>query len=225
MNLPRHIAVIMDGNGRWAKKRLLPRAAGHRAGMKRMIPLVEHIFECGVRYCTLFALSAENLGRPQEELEGLFALFREYFTGYIVTLKKKGIRLRILGERSLLPADIATLMTKGEDDTALGDAGTLAIAIGYGGRQDIVSACNKAVKAGKEVSLETFAEMLSTGGMPEIDLLIRTGKEKRISNFLLFEAAYAELYFSDKMFPDFSNKDLDRALVAFGERERRYGKI
>ncbi|MBR7185978.1 MAG: di-trans,poly-cis-decaprenylcistransferase [Clostridia bacterium] len=225
MVLPHHVAIIMDGNGRWATRRLMPRAAGHRAGLKRMIPLAEHVFESGVKYCTLFALSAENLNRPQEELESLFQLFREYFAKQIHKLEQQGIRLRVIGNLALIPADIAALIAQGERETAKGKRGTLTLAIGYGARQDIVSACNSAMKEGREVTVETFAEMLSTGGMPAVDLLIRTGKEKRLSNFLLFEAAYAELYFSEKMFPDFTNKHFDRALAEYCKRDRRYGKI
>lgn len=225
MSLPRHIAIIMDGNGRWAQRRLLPRLAGHRAGMKRMMSLSEHIIGRGVKFCTLFALSTENLRRPQEELEGLFSLFREYFSTQAHKLQEKGIALRVIGDISLIPSDVAALIRSAEEKTAAGERGTLAIAIGYGGRQDIVAACNRAVREGREVTPESFRSALSTGGMPELDLLIRTGKEKRISNFLLYEAAYAELYFSDKLFPDFTVKDLDRALDDYAQRNRRFGKL
>lgn len=225
MDLPNHIAVIMDGNGRWAKRRGLPRVAGHRAGMKRMTALAEHAFQRGVKFCTMFALSAENLQRPKEELDGIFGLFREYFSGETEKLRKKGIRLRVIGDLSPIPRDVAALIREGEALTAAGTTATLVFAIGYGGRQDIVSACNRAVREGKEVDLESFGKMLSTGGMPAVDLLIRTGKEKRLSNFLLFEAAYAELYFSDKMFPDFGCRDLDRAIEEYSGRDRRFGKV
>ncbi len=222
---PQHVAVIMDGNGRWAKKRLLPRAAGHRAGFRRMLSLVDHIFACGIRYCTLFALSCENLNRPREEIEGLFEIFREYFGKHIAPLVEKGIALRVLGDAALVPPDIAASMREAEKKTSAGKNGVLTVAIGYGGRQDIVGACNRALQDGQKVTLESFAEKLSTGGMPAVDLLIRTGGEKRLSNFLLFECAYAELYFSDKMFPDFSDADFDAALEAYAGRERRYGRI
>ena len=193
--------------------------------MKRMLSLTEHVFERGISYCTLFALSQENLRRPQEELNGLYALFRTYFTEKIPVMKKKGITLRVIGDLSLLPSDIALLIRENVKKTEGGVRGTLCLAIGYGAQQDIVSACNRAVREGRELTVETLGEMLSTGGMPALDLLIRTGREKRISNFLLFEAAYAELYFSDKLFPDFTNRDLDRALEAYAKRERRYGQI
>lgn len=223
--LPRHIAVIMDGNGRWAKKRLLPRAAGHRAGMNRMIGLAEHIFDRGVKYCTLFALSTENLSRPREELNGLYALFREYFPNNARMLAQKSICLRVIGDRTLLPADIVALIEDGERTTAGGERGTLQLAIGYGGRQDILNAVNEAVRLGKTLTQEEFSALLSTGGIPDPDLLIRTGKELRISNFLLWQAAYAELYFTDVLFPDFSDRELDKAIEAYSRRERRFGKV
>ena len=225
MGVPNHVGIIMDGNGRWAKRRLLPRLAGHRAGMKRMLSLIEHAFDAGIKELTLFALSTENLSRPKEELEGLFDLFRLYFTQHISPLCEKGIRLRVIGDRALIPADIVRLIAEAEDQTKGGERGLLVFAIGYGGRQDIVAACNKAVKEGKEQTFESFAEKLSTGGMSQMDLLIRTGGEKRLSNFLLFEAAYAELWFSEKMFPAFSDGDLDEALRDYQRRDRRFGKL
>lgn len=223
--VPQHIAIIMDGNGRWAKKRLLPRSAGHRAGMKRMISLSEHIFECGVRYCTLFALSTENLNRPKEELEGLFSLFREYFKKNAAVLKEKEIALKVIGNRNLLPPDVSEIVAQGEELTAGGTRGTLVLAIAYGGRQDVLQAVNRAVAAGKEVSEEEFDALLQTGELPPPDLLIRTGREKRLSNFLLWQSAYAELYFTDKLFPDFTNGDLDKAIAEYSSRERRYGRL
>lgn len=223
--VPLHVAVIMDGNGRWAKKRLLPRSAGHRAGMKRMISLSEHIFDCGVRYCTLFALSTENLSRPREELDALFSLFREYFTQNAEILKSKSIALKVIGDLSLLPCDVEEIIRAGERLTAGGERGTLALAIGYGGRQDILFAVNEAVKKGAAVTEEGFSAMLDTGGMPDPDFLIRTGKEQRLSNFLLWQSAYAELYFSDKMFPEFSDADFDKAIAEFAKRERRFGGV
>ena len=215
----------MDGNGRWAKKRLLPRSAGHRAGMNRLISLSEHIFAVGVRYCTLFALSTENLSRPQEELEGLYVLFRDYFGKNAEDLKRRKITLKVIGNLALLPSDVAEVIRAGERLTVGGEKGTLVLAIGYGGRQDILAAANRAVREGKELTEEEFSALLSTDGIPHPDLLIRTGKEVRISNFLLFEAAYAELYFSDKLFPDFSDEDFDEAIAVYASRERRYGKI
>ena len=225
MDIPRHLAIIMDGNGRWAKKRLLPRSAGHREGLRRMISLSEHAFDRGVEYVTLYALSTENLSRPKEELDGLFSLFRKYFAENIDCLKEKGIKLKVIGDTALLPPDIAALSREGENGTAGGEKGTLVLAIGYGARQEILAAVNSAVRAGKELSQEDFSALLSTAGIPDPDLLIRTGKEKRLSNFLLWQAAYTELYFSDKLFPSFTNADLDRAFENYAARDRRYGKV
>ena len=223
--VPHHIAIIMDGNGRWAKKRLLPRGAGHRAGLKRMISLSEAIFERGVKICTLFALSTENLSRPQEELQGLVMLFREYFTKNVERLAAKEIELKIIGNLTLLPEDIGEIIRKGEEQTRGGQTGTLVLAIGYGGRQDILAAVNEAVRRGKEVNEKEFSSLLSTKDFPEPDLLIRTGKELRISNFLLWQSAYTEFYFTDTLFPDFSDRELDAALASYAARERRYGKL
>ncbi len=223
--LPRHVAVIMDGNGRWAKKRLLPRSAGHKAGVKRMLSLVDQMFRRGVKYVTLYALSAENLARPQEELNELFSLLRAYFAENVQKLKAQEIRLSVIGNRSLLPTDIVQAIEAGERDTLNCGKGRLILAIAYGGRQEIVRAVNAAVAAGKQVTAEAFSALLNTAEIPDPDLMIRTGRETRISNFLLWQAAYTELYFSEKMFPEFSEKDLDAALRDYASRERRFGRV
>ncbi len=223
--LPRHVAVIMDGNGRWAKKRLLPRSAGHKAGVKRMLSLVDQMFRRGIKYVTLYALSAENLARPQEELNELFSLLRAYFAENVQKLKAQEIRLSVIGDRSLLPADIVQAIEAGERDTLNCGKGRLILAIAYGGRQEIVRAVNAAVAAGKQVTAEAFSALLNTAEIPDPDLMIRTGRETRISNFLLWQAAYTELYFSEKMFPEFSEKDLDAALRDYALRERRFGRV
>ena len=222
--IPVHVAVIMDGNGRWAKKRLLPRSVGHRAGMKRMLRLAEHAFASGVKVLTLYALSAENFNRPREELQGLFSLFREYFSQNADKLAEKGIALRVIGDLSLLPEDIARLIAESQRKAADGRAGTLVFAIGYGARQEILRAVNRAVTGGKPLTEGEFSALLDTAGLPDPDLLIRTGKECRLSNFLLFQCAYTELYFSDKLFPDFSERDFESALNAYKSRERRFGR-
>lgn len=223
--IPRHIAIIMDGNGRWAQKKLLPRSAGHRAGFKRMLALCDHAYELGVEYITLYALSAENLSRPKAELDELFALFRTYFSQNVEKLFLSGVRLKVIGDRTLLPEDITVLIGRGEERTAAGTKGTLTMAVGYGGRQEILRAVNRAVACGKPVTGEEFSNLLDTGGLPDPDLLIRTGKEKRLSNFLLWQSAYTELYFSDKMFPAFTNADLDKAIADYEKRDRRFGKV
>ena len=223
--IPKHIAMIMDGNGRWAKKRLLPRSVGHRNGMERMIGLMEHAFDLGVDYMTVYALATENLKRPQDELNGLFNLIRNHFKEYMGRICARGVKLRILGDVSLLPDDVVQILRESEEETAHYDTGKgVNIALGYGARHEIVYAVNQAIERGEKVTQERFAELLYTGGLPDPDLIIRTGKEVRLSNFLLYQCAYSELYFSEKMFPEFSDKDLDRAIVEYSKRTRRFGK-
>ena len=224
VNIPQHIAIIMDGNGRWAKKRMMPRSFGHKHGMDRMIGLMEHAFEVGVKYVTVYALSTENLKRPQEELDGLFTLFRENFKPLFDKFSQSGVRVRTLGNVSLLPDDIVQLIRESEETTKHHEGKGVNFAICYGARDEIVRAVNEAVEKGEKVTEESFAKLLYTKDLPDPDLIIRTGKEVRLSNFLMYQAAYAELYFSDKMFPELSDKDLDKAMVAFSKRTRRFGK-
>ena len=226
VSIPRHIAIIMDGNGRWAKSRLMPRSFGHKNGMERMVGLVEHAFEIGVDYVTVYALSTENLQRPQEELDVLFDLIRQHFKTYMVRLCERGAALRVLGDVSLLPADVQEIIKQAEAETAqFEDVGKgINVAIGYGARAEILRAVHIAMQSGEPLTEESFSQLLYTHGQPDPDLIIRTGKEHRLSNFLLFQAAYAELYFSDKMFPEFSNADLDEAIADFSRRTRRFGK-
>ena len=222
--LPRHIAVIMDGNGRWAKKRLMPRSYGHRQGMSRMVGLLEHAFDLGIEYVTVYALSTENLKRPKEELDGLFDLIRKNFLDCMRKICSRGVRLRILGNVGLLPEDVQRLLKEAEEESSKYEGRGVNVALGYGSRAEIVRAVNLAVEAGKRVTEESFSSLLYTHGQPDPDLVIRTGKEMRLSNYLLYQSAYAELYFSDKMFPEFSDKDLDEAIAEYGRRTRRFGK-
>lgn len=221
---PKHIAIIMDGNGRWAKKRLLPRSFGHRKGMERMVGLLEHAFGLGVQNVTVYALSTENLKRPKEELDGLFGLIRAHFTEYMKRICAKGAKLKVLGDLSLLPEDIQEILRRSEADCDPNAKKQINVALAYGARAEIVAAVNRAVREGKEVTEASFAELLYTAGQPDPDLIIRTGKEVRLSNFLMYQAAYAELYFSDKMFPEFSNRDLEKAIEAYCLRTRRFGE-
>lgn len=223
--IPRHVAIIMDGNGRWAKKRLMPRSFGHKQGMERMIGLMERAFELGVEYITVYALSTENLKRPQEELEGLFNLFRKHFKEYMARVCARGVRLRAIGDVSLLPDDVQRILRQSETDTAHFEGKGINVAVAYGSRDEIVHAVNAAVEKGECVTEESFSKLLYTGEVPDPDLIIRTGKEVRLSNFLLYQAAYAELYFSDKMFPEFSDEDLEEAVLEYSRRTRRFGKI
>lgn len=186
--------------------------------------LVEHAFSRGVRYVTLYALSTENLARPKEEVDGLFRLFRSFFAKRSKDLCGKDISLRLIGERELLPGDVLSLAEETERET-MGRENVLLIAMGYGGRQEILRAVNEAVRRGQEVTQEAFSSLLDTSGIPSPDLLIRTGGEERLSNFLLWQCAYTEFYFSKKFFPDFSDADLDEAFTAFAMRERRFGNV
>lgn len=222
--IPCHIAIIMDGNGRWAKKRLLPRSVGHKNGMERMIGLMERAFDLGVNYITVYALSTENLKRPKEEVDGLFGLVRNHFKEYMRRVCAKGVRLRAVGNLALLPEDIQQIFRESEEETAQFEGKGINIAFAYGSRDEIVQAVNKAVEKGEKVTEESFSRLLYTADIPDPDLIIRTGKEVRLSNFLLYQAAYSELYFSDKMFPEFSDKDLEKAIVEFSRRTRRFGK-
>ena len=223
--LPRHIGIIMDGNGRWAKKKLLPRSMGHRYGMDRMMGLMKYAFDLGVPYVTVYALSTENLKRPQEELNGLYDLIRKHFVECMRKVCKRGVRLRILGDITLLPEDVQQLLRQAEEET-LGFTGKgVNIALCYGARAEIVRAANIAVEKGEKLTEESLSASLYTGEVPDPDLIIRTGGEIRLSNFLLYQTAYAELYFSPKMFPAFSDNDLAEAIAEFSRRTRRFGKM
>ena len=224
-NIPLHVGIIMDGNGRWAKKRLMPRSFGHKSGMNAMIELAEHAQKCGVKYLTVYTLSTENLSRPQDELDGLFNLFRKYFTVNVKKLYENNARVRIIGDLSALPADVAVLLKKGEDNSPADAEFTLVFAINYGSRTEIVNAVNRAVEQGKKLDEKGFASLLYTGDIPDPDLIIRTGGELRLSNFLMYQSAYVELYFTDVLFPDFSGKEFDKALKDYAARERRFGKV
>ncbi len=215
----------MDGNGRWAKKRLMPRGYGHNAGMNRMIGLAERAKERGVRYLTVYTLSTENFSRPKEELEGLYSLFRKYFAENVKKLYKKGAAVKVIGDISVLPQDIQRLLTDGEKNSPRSAEFTLIFAINYGARAEILRAVRLAQEQKEEIDADGFARLLYTDGIPDPDLIIRTGGEKRLSNFLMYQAAYAELYFSDTLFPDFSDGEFDKALDDFSRRERRFGNV
>ena len=225
LKLPVHAGIIMDGNGRWAKKRLLPRSAGHNAGIKRMVALAEKAQQLGLRYLTVYALSTENFSRPQEELEGLYSLIKNYFTGQVEKLIKGGAALKVIGDLSLLPNDVRAVIDEGVKKSPESAEFTFIIALGYGSRHEIVQAANRAVELGKPLTEQSFASLLYTGGVPDPDLIIRTGGEMRLSNFLLWQAAYTEFYFTDTLFPDFTDKKFEKALCEYSLRERRFGGV
>ncbi|MDE5728907.1 MAG: di-trans,poly-cis-decaprenylcistransferase [Clostridia bacterium] len=223
--LPLHVGLIMDGNGRWAKKRLMPRSFGHNAGMNRVIALAEHAQKRGIKYLTVYALSSENLSRPKEELEGLYSLFRKYFSENVKKLYMQNAAVKIIGDMHGLPQDVAKLLKEGEENSPQNATFTMVFAINYGSRGEIARAARLAAESGGEITEKTLEKYLYTGGLPSPDLIIRTGGELRLSNFLLYQAAYAELYFTDVLFPDFTEKEFDKALNEFSHRERRFGKV
>ena len=227
---PTHIAIIMDGNGRWAKARGLPRTAGHRAGAQAVRRTVGAAIEFGVSYLTLYSFSSENWKRPVAEVDELMGLLRRHLQSEIAELHKEGIRLRVIGERSRLPKDVARLISDAEKQTGEGRRLTLTMAISYGGRQDIVAAARHLARqaAGggldpESIDDDLFARTLSTADTPDPDLVIRTSGEKRISNFLLWQSAYSEFVFVDKLWPDFGKDDLADAIREYRRRDRRYG--
>lgn len=215
----------MDGNGRWAKRRLMPRSSGHKHGMNRMIALAEHAKKCGIKYLTVYTLSTENLSRPKDELDGLFDLFRNYFTENVKKLYSENSAVKIIGDVDALPEDIARLLREGEKNSPENAEFTMVFAINYGGRAEIINAVNRAIERGEKTDADGFEKLLYTGGLPEPDLIIRTGGELRLSNFLTYQSAYSELYFTDVLFPDFTDAEFDKALESYCSRERRFGKI
>lgn len=227
---PTHVAIIMDGNGRWASARGLPRVAGHRAGIEAVKRALQAAADAGIAYLTLYAFSSENWKRPEDEVKDLMGLLRLYLQAEMASLHKQGARLRVIGERARFDTDILALIEQAENLTASNTRMNLTIALSYGGRQEIMRAAQNLAKqvAGgacraEDITEEKFSSALFTNGIPDPDLIIRTSGEKRISNFLLWQSAYAEFVFLDTLWPDFSAVDLAQALDEFNRRERRYG--
>jgi undecaprenyl diphosphate synthase len=230
--LPRHIAIIMDGNGRWAKSRGLPRAAGHERGVEALRRTVEAAGKMDIEYLTLFSFSTENWRRPAEEVNALFGLLRAYVKRDLARLKAEGVRVRIIGSRQNVPEDILALIGKAERETADNRGGNLTIAFNYGGREEIVRAARslaqdvaKGMLAPDEINADLFANTLDTSVLPDPDLLIRTSGEARISNFLLWQIAYTELVILDVLWPDFDGEHLAGAIASYQQRDRRFGAV
>jgi undecaprenyl diphosphate synthase len=229
---PQHVALIMDGNGRWAKMRGLPRTLGHRAGVNALKRTVQAAPEFGIKCLTVFGFSTENWSRPEQEVSELMSLVRFYVETDLDRLARERVRIRILGRRSGLPRDILEIVERAEARTANNDGFLLQVAFNYGGRADIVDAARKFALAVLQGSADpasldetAFAGLLSTAEGPPVDLIVRTSGESRISNFLLWEAAYAELVFQDVLWPDYGPGPLAEAVEAFRRRERRFGRI
>jgi len=228
--LPTHVAIIMDGNGRWARRRLLPRLEGHRQGAKAVRRAVEFCRRSGIAVLTLYAFSTENWQRPSSEVSGLMELLSQYLDSELEELHANGIRFRTIGDVTRLPSWLAAKIEAAKEKTRENTAMTLNIALSYGGRQDIIQAAlqmSRGLKEGtldeESISERVFEGYLDTAGLPDPDLLIRTGGELRISNFLLWQSAYSELYFTEILWPDFDERAFMKAVEAYQSRQRRYG--
>lgn len=230
--LPRHVAIIMDGNGRWAGARRLPRAAGHRAGMETLREVVRHAAHKGIEWLTLYAFSSENWLRPAEEVGSLLSLLKIFIRRDLQALRRDKVRIRIIGDRSDLSAEILALLHEAEEETRHNTGLNLIVAFNYGSRNELARVAQKLAAqaaagalAPKDIDEKLFAEYLDTASQPDPDLIIRTGGEIRLSNFLLWQAAYAELSFVPCYWPAFTIADFDAALAAYGKRERRFGRL
>ncbi len=222
--VPQHIAIVMDGNGRWASKRFLPRIAGHRQGVESLRRCVRAVVQRGVKVLTVFAFSSENWHRPADEVSGLMDLFAMALGREVPQLKLDGIRIKFVGERAGLSAKVAAGIEQAESSTASNSRLVLNICFNYGGRWDIVQAAAKLAAQGKTVTEQELSAGMALAHVADPDLVVRTGGEQRISNFLLWQSAYSEFYFSDKLWPEFDEAELDRAIASYGQRERRFGK-
>ncbi|MBS5941875.1 MAG: isoprenyl transferase [Finegoldia magna] len=223
--LPKHIAIIMDGNGRWATKRNKPRVFGHNEGMKRVVDVVENSLNIGIKYLSLYAFSTENWKRPQKEIDFLMQILIKYIDDQLNKLVTQGVKINILGDISVLPKKVIQKIEYALDSTKDNDKLILNIAINYGSRQEILKAVNTAIEKGEILTDDEFSNLLYTRNQPDVDLLIRPGGEKRLSNFLLYQMSYAELYFSDIYWPDFKLESLIDAIYWYQNRDRRFGGL
>ena len=226
LRIPRHVAVVMDGNGRWAKNRYMPRVFGHKAGVDTLIRAIDLFADRGVEYLTVFAFSSENWKRPADEVSGLFGLVLVAASKYLESMVSKGVRIRVIGSRKGVSDRLLAAWTQAEAATAHNRRITVLVAFNFGGRWDVVQACRRALQSGlapDALDEESFARLLTLSDAPDPDLFIRTGGEMRLSNFLLWQAAYAELYFTDCLWPDFDAAQIDLALASFAVRDRRFG--
>ena len=223
--IPAHVGIIMDGNGRWATLRGKKRSYGHKAGSDNVERITEYAFDMGVKTLTLYAFSSENWARPKEEVDELMRLLEAYLKKFLKKLQKENIRLFITGDVSALSVRLQKVIANSEEATKNNTSGVLNLAINYGARQEIVQAVNKLIEKGEPITVENISANLYTAEFGEPDLIIRTGGELRLSNFMLYQGAYAELFFTDVLWPDFDEKEFDKALDAFALRHRRFGKV
>lgn len=226
--LPTHIAVIMDGNGRWAQARGLPRIAGHRAGTENLRRVITACVEFGIKYLTIFAFSTENWGRPQAEVQGLMSILAEVIDKELEELHREGVQLRHIGHLEHLDPNVRQKILHAIDLTKANDRLILNVAFNYGGRDEILCAVRQMITEGvkaEDVNEELFGRYLFTAGVPDPDLIIRTSGEMRISNFLIWQTAYAEWYITPTLWPDFDKEELQQAILAYGQRDRRFGRL
>jgi undecaprenyl diphosphate synthase len=226
--LPTHVAIVPDGNGRWAEKRGLPRLSGHREGVLNMVRIIQYISEYPIKYVTFYGFSTENWNRPEAEVQGLFKLVEHFVDEQLHKIHEKNIRILHIGRLEGLPDSLQNAIKKATSLTANNSGMTLGIAWNYGGRAEIVDAITKLMAdpdRPQQLDEKSFARYLYTGDMPDVDLIIRTANEMRLSNFLLWQAAYSEYHFTDVLWPDFGKKDIDKALLEYRKRNRRFGGL
>ncbi|QWT53197.1 isoprenyl transferase [Eubacterium sp. MSJ-33] len=232
LEIPTHVAIIMDGNGRWAKKRLLPRNMGHKQGAKVLEQICRDAADLGIRYLTVYAFSTENWKRSTEEVTGIMNLLRSYLSNCVERASKDGLRIRVIGDRSALDADIVEMLENAERETAKFDKLDFTIALNYGGRDELRRTMTKLAKqvqdgtlAPEDITEDVISDNLDTADLPDPDLLIRTSGELRLSNYLVWQLAYAEFYFTDTLWPDFNKESLKEAIRYYNGRERRFGGV
>ena len=223
--LPRHIAIIMDGNGRWAKKRGLPRTAGHKVGAETFRSIATYCQELGIQYLTIYAFSTENWKRPKDEVDTLMNLLEQYLQEAIDTMERDYIRLRFFGDLSALSPELQALAHRTDDISGHYDGFQANICLNYGGRAEILRAAQLCAAAGEDWTEENFSKYLWSAGIPDPELIIRPSGELRLSNFLLWQCAYSEFYFCDTLWPDFTRADLDKAIIDYQKRDRRFGGV
>ena len=226
--LPNHIAIIMDGNGRWAKQRKLPRMEGHKAGIEAVRTTVQCLSQYQIKCITLYSFSTENWKRPPDEIKGLFQLFEERINKETIELHNQGIRILHLGQLDRLSPSLQEAMKRAAELTKNNPGMTLAFAVNYGGRTEILDAVHRLISEGvpyQKIDEKLFGNYLYTAGLPDVDLVIRTGGELRLSNFLIWQAAYAEYYFTEVLWPDISQEEIEKALLAYSQRQRRFGGL
>lgn len=228
LQVPRHVAIVMDGNGRWARKRFMPRVVGHKYGMETVVQVIDDCARRGIEFLTVYAFSSENWKRPDEEVSGLMNLVLVGVAKYLARLADQGIRIKVMGDRSLVSERVRQAWDDAEHKTRNNTGLTLTVAFNYGGRWDIVQACKQAMRDGlapEALSEEALGRYMALSYAPDPDLFIRTGGEIRVSNFLLWQLAYAEFYFTDCLWPDFDAAEMDKAIAAFAARDRRFGGV